>query len=568
MNSDTAQTPVLSIVKGTPLSDEIGDRPQTIPGYFREVTSRYADREALVMHMPDAVIRWSYNDLRRHAEAVARSLAASGVGRDSRVGILMTNRPEFLAAVFGVALAGGVAVPLSTFATAAELEYLLQASAVHTLLLEPEIAGRDFAKTLLKLEPEIADAEPGRLASGRFPFLRCLAGTGTVSTRGIEGWQDFLHRGADLPREILASRGAATSPADTAVLFFSSGSTGRPKGILHNQRAVVIQWYRWPRTMGFSGDLRVWTANGFFWSGQFAMAMGPALSTGGTLVLQSAFDADEALELIQKEQVNVPLAMPHQWGKIAAAPAYQEADLSSLTYLDLQFSGLKHPTLKSDYLTPQAFGCTETLTINTQIPVGDPRRNAENHGHGLPLPGNTLKIVDPMSGAILPRSQRGEIAIKGPTLMSRYLDKNPGECLDEEGFFHTGDGGYVDDTGWLFWEGRLNDIIKTGGANVSPVEIDELIQTFPGVKATQTVGVPHDTLGEMVVACVVPLEGATVEEKALQEFLREHLASYKVPRRVLILGDEDLSVIGSGAKIRTAEVREVAAKRLSGEKGH
>ena len=126
---------------------------------------------------------------------------------------------------------------------------------------------------------------------------------------------------------------------------------------------------------------------------------------------------------------------------------------------------------------------------------------------GEPLPGNTLKIVDPLTGAIVPRGERGEIAVKGPTLMLGYIGIPLDETLDEEGFFRTGDGGYIDERGRLFWEGRLNDIIKTGGANVSPVEVDGVLADHPGVKVSQTVGVPHETLGEMVVACVVPQRG-------------------------------------------------------------
>ncbi len=576
MAEQDSHGPAPSVVHGPPLAAEIGDRPQTIPGFLREVTARFASHEALVMHGAAGAVRWSYADLWDRSVAIARALAAGGTGRDSRVGILMSNRPEFLSSLFGVALAGGVAVPLSTFAAEAELEHLLRISAVHTLLFEPGVAKRDLAASLLALEPAIAESPAGGLVSRRFPHLQRLVAAvpgGSAGAGGIESLEDFLGRGDAVPEEIVAQRADQTAPADTAVLFFSSGSTGLPKGILHNQRAVAVQWWRWPRNLGLSGDLRVWTANGLFWSGNFSMAVGSALATGGSLVLQPTFDPAEALELIQRERVNAPFAMPHQWGRIAAEPGFSAADLSGLRFIDLPFAGLEHPTLETDYRTPHAFGCTETLTINTQVPVGTSDR-PRDEGNGLPLAGNSLKIVDPMTGAVLPRGEKGEIAVKGPTLMDRYLGRNREECFDDEGYFHTGDGGYVDATGWLFWEGRLTDIIKTGGANVSPVEVDEQIQTFPGVRATQTVGVPDDALGEMVVSCIVPHAGAEIVEQALQAFLKQRLASYKVPRRILILREDELPLIGSGTKIRTAEIRELAARRLgagerpAGEAGH
>ena len=161
-----------------------------------------------------------------------------------------------------------------------------------------------------------------------------------------------------------------------------------------------------------------------------------------------------------------------------------------------------------------------------------------------------------------PRGERGEIAVKGPTLMLGYVGIPIDETLDAEGFFHTGDGGYLDESGWLCWEGRLTDIIKTGGANVSPLEVDAVLNSYPGIKVARTVGVPHETLGEIVVACAVPHEGVSLDEAAIRSFLRERLASYKVPRRVLLFREEELSLTGS-AKVKSGALRDLAAARLS-----
>jgi fatty-acyl-CoA synthase len=174
-----------------------------------------------------------------------------------------------------------------------------------------------------------------------------------------------------------------------------------------------------------------------------------------------------------------------------------------------------------------------------------------------------LKVFDPLTGAVVPRGQRGEIAVKGPTLMLGYIGKSQEETFDEAGFFCTGDGGYVDDEGYLFWEGRLTDIIKTGGANVSPVEVDAALAALPGVKRAQTVGVPHDTLGEVVVACVVAHEGAELDEAGIRDQLKAQLASFKVPRAVLFFGEDELDVTGSG-KVKTGALRELASQRLGG----
>ena len=145
--------------------------------------------------------------------------------------------------------------------------------------------------------------------------------------------------------------------------------------------------------------------------------------------------------------------------------------------------------------------------------------------------------------------------------MSGYLGKAPEDCFDREGYFCTGDGGYVDAVGRLYWEGRLTEIIKTGGANVSPLEIDAVLANTPGVRRAQTVGVPHDTLGEMVVSCVVAQEGAALEEDGVRAYLKEQLASYKVPRKVLFLREEEFPVTANG-KVKSGELRQLAGLRL------
>ena len=161
----------------------------------------------------------------------------------------------------------------------------------------------------------------------------------------------------------------------------------------------------------------------------------------------------------------------------------------------------------------------------------------------------------------MPVGERGEICIKGPTLMQSYLGKTVEETFDDEGYFCTGDGGYVDAQGRLYWEGRLNDIIKTGGANVSPEEVDAAIASYPGVKRVQTVGVPHDTLSEMVVSCVVAIDGSALEEAAIIAHLKTTLASYKIPRRVLFFEESEFALTGN-EKIKGAEIRKLACKRL------
>ncbi|MBB5686760.1 class I adenylate-forming enzyme family protein [Sphingobium boeckii] len=556
-----------SIIAGRPLSEEEGLGALTLGGWLREVTDRFGPREALVLHEAGGVTRWSYDELWERANAVARSLIACGVGKGTRVGVLMTNRPEFLSAVFGTALAGGVATTLSTFSTPAELEHLLRSSGCSILLLERAVLKKNFAEMVTALEPAIADAAPGALASPKFPFLRRIAAVGGGSD-GIEDWETFLSHGDDTDQAIVDAAAASVSPADPGALFFSSGSTAKPKGILSAHRGVALQLWRWKRFYATGPDVRLLSANGFFWSGNFGMAIGGALSSGGSLILQATFNPAEALSLMETEKATMAVAWPHQWAQLEAASNWADVDLSPLKYVGTQTPLARHPTVHTDWQEPMAaYGNTETFTISAIFPSGTPE-DVIGGSHGTPQPGMVFKIVDALTGMVVPMGERGEITVKGPTLMLGYSGIPLDETLDGEGFFRTGDGGYVDVTAdgipRLFWEGRLNDIIKTGGANVSPIEIDTVLKSCPGVKVTQTVGVPHETLGELVVTCIVRHEGVTLDEEGVRGFAKEQLASYKVPRRVMFFTDDALELTGT-AKIKTADLKALVIKRLEAE---
>ncbi|GAB3115110.1 long-chain fatty acid--CoA ligase [Aestuariicella hydrocarbonica] len=571
----------LSLFHAMPLSEEEGIGALSIPGYLREVTQRYAASEAVVMHYgknssdgahTGDVLRWSYQDLWNESVRVAKALIANGVTKDTRVGILMTNRAEYLSAMFGAALAGGVSVVFSTFSTPDEMKHLLSVSDVSVLLFEDQVLKKDFAAMLTELEPAILSAKAGTMSSENFPFLKRLVYLDGVTKTGnaecdvfaieaIESWDSFLQTAELISTEVVEARAAKVHPSDAGALFFSSGTTSLPKGILHSQQAFTIQYWRWKRLWRLDQPARSWTGNGFFWSGPVSIIVGTALSTGGAIILQPLFDADEALALIEKEKVSLMNGRPHQWARMQASPRWAQADLSSLRQITKGELIMEHPTVTSTWEMPNAFGTTETMSILSSFVLGDPA-NEDPRNFGALLPGNIMKIVDPLIGNIVPMGERGEVCIKGPTLMKGYLGKSPEETFDEDGYYRTGDGGYIDENGHLFWEGRLNDIIKTGGANVSPEEVDTVIGNYPGVKRSQTVGVPHETLSEMVVACIVPVDGATLDEEEMIAFLKQKLASFKVPRKVLFFAEDEFSLTGN-EKVKASDIRQMATERLA-----
>jgi fatty-acyl-CoA synthase len=554
----------LSIARGPSLESEPGLGSTTLAGFLREVTTAHADREAITFRDGgDERVRLTYRDMWQQSMRFARALIACGVGKDTRVGVLATNRPEWVVAMFGVTLTGGTCVALSSFATVGELEQQLRLADVSLLFFERSVASHDFAADLLSLCPELRSSSVGELQSQRLPYLRrVIQIDGDPDVAGIASWSAFLELAARIPEQLVNAMAAEIAPADLAMVFFSSGTTGKPKGVMQTHRAAAIQCWRPARILGLQGDVRTWSANGLFWSGNFAMGMGATFAVGGSLVLQRYFVPGEALQLMSAEKVTYPMAWPHQWARLAADPLYLTVDLGTLRYVGEASPLRRHPTVRTDWNEPMsAYGNSETLTLSAAHPSGTAADIREGN-HGFPLPGNTMRIVDPLTGSLLPLGETGEIAVKGPTLMLGYLKMPPEVVFDEDGFFRTGDGGFIDESGRLHWHGRLNDIIKTGGANVSPLEIDAVLAEYPGVKVAKTVGVPHETLGEMVVACVVPHGDTVLQERDIRDFVARRLSSYKVPRRVLFLSESDLSFTGTN-KVKTDALRGLAVSMLA-----
>ncbi len=525
----------------------------TLGGFLAEVVRRHGYREAVAWRPTGsaATTRWTYEQLGREARRIGRALLAAEVGKGTRVGLLMGNRPEWVAAAYGVAMAGGVLVPVNTFYEPRELEHVLAHSDIAVLLLQEGLGRHAYLD-------EVRTMWSGQ-RSTRFPFLR------RVVCLGTDSWTDLLAAADTVPEEHLHACAARVSPFDDAIVIYTSGSTANPKGVLHGHRAPSLQSWRFVRHLRLGADERVWSPYPLFWSAGFSMVMGATLAAGGCLVLQERFEAGESLALLEAERITTPFAWPHQVADLEDHPDWGRRDLSALRHIE-SFTGWgRHPSVDvGDVWSPRAaYGLTETFTILSSLPADTPiETRAESQG--AVLPGMHVRIVDPRTGRPLGAGAEGGIAVKGTCLMKGYLKVAAEECFDLDGFFHTGDAGFVDEHGLLHWTGRTDDLIKTAGANVSPVEIETVLLEHPGLKAALAVAVPHPTLGEMVVLAAVAHDGVGVTEADVQDFLRGRIAAYKIPRRVLFFAEADLVQTGN-AKIKTAELRSLAVARLAVE---
>jgi acyl-CoA synthetase (AMP-forming)/AMP-acid ligase II len=552
----------MTTLQGPPLGEAAGIGALTMGGFLDEVGERFAGNEALVFDDPlrgGATVRWTYAGLRDEARRVGRALIAAGIGKGNRVGILMGSRPEAVASLFGAAMAGAVAVPLSTFSPKPELAFLFEHSDASILITQTALLGRRFADDALEL---CGDARP----SAPYPFLQRLVSVGDGVPAGVQPWDDFLASGDAVDEAILDARIAQTSPADHGLIIYSSGTTSQPKGVLHNHRSPTLQFWIQSGIFLRHERTRMWTALPMFWTAGLNTAMGATLAAGGCWVMQESFEPGEAIALMAREGVTEPYALPHQYAAREEHPDWATADLSSVTCAFGKSAFARHPKVQPDtgWNMPVGYGLSETCAFFVAHRA-DAGREAMKRSIGRLLPGNELRVVDPDTGRVLGPNEDGELLLRGPTLMEHYVKKTREESVDADGFFATGDVGFFDDDGEIHFTGRRTEMIKTGGANVSPAELEVALRACKPVKLARIIGVPDPRLDQLVVACIVLQDGVDATEDDIRSFLRERVAAYKVPKRVLFFADGEIPMTGSGTKVRDPELAALVEARLRQE---
>ena len=291
--------------------------------FLDDVVERHGDRCAIRFEGRDI----SSRELQIDARRLAKALAAAGVAKGMRVAVHMANRPEFAVASFAIAMLGAVLVPVNTFATPQEREYILRHSDSALLLFQHKLLKHDFLEELVELLPELDTAEQSPLYNSKTPQLRQVVALGLQQSRGrIQAWNTFLEKGTNFPDAVLDALIAEVHPADEGLIIYTSGTTSRPKGVLHMQRAAVIQSWRIADYQRLSGEDRVWTTYPFFWSAGICMALGATMAAGATLVLQETFEPGAALQCLVDEHVNATQCWPHQAKAMAEHPLYATLD--------------------------------------------------------------------------------------------------------------------------------------------------------------------------------------------------------------------------------------------------
>jgi fatty-acyl-CoA synthase len=504
---------------------------RTLGALLDEIAARQPDAEAVVF----GTQRLTYAALRARADAFAHALRAVGVAPGDRVAILLPNRPEWLVAAFAAAKAGAIVTALSTFSTPRELAWALEHSGATAIVMTAAFRGRDFLSALLGLCPELMACAPGRLASARLPQLQTVICLGP-RTPGVFALDDFAG-GSSTPGALPGAR-----PEDLCYLLYTSGSTATPKGVTLAHRGVIENGFNIGERQHLTANDRLWLAVPLFWSFGAANALPAIVTHGGCVVLQEAFEAGEALALIERERCTVYYGMANMARAMLEHPDRPRRSLVSMR------TGLTIGLPEDIAMTMEALGARELCNVygstetygNCAVTDAHDPLPLRLETQGLPLPGMEIRVVDPATREPLATGEVGELCVRGYVTPGYYRapDIDAG-VFDRDGFFMTGDLGMVGHDGRVRFRGRLKEMIKTGGVNVAPLEVEEVLLQHPAVKQAHVVGIPDRIKTELVAAAVEVHAGAAVDASTLVAFCRERLATYKVPARLILLESDD-----------------------------
>ena len=537
----------------------------TLGSLVDHAARRFGPREALYFQGK----RWTFSQLQEDVDRAARALIHAGVQPGEKVSLWVPNRPEWIHILFAVAKIGAVLVPINTRFRTADMEYVVRQSDSGTLVTVDRSGPVGYVDMVREVCPELEHGNPDDLSIETFPELKRVLVIGDRRHPGTHCWTDIIATAGTIPQSEVEGRHQGVDPDDTAIIMYTSGTTGFPKGVMHNHnllRNVTDEANR----MGMTPRdvilmyLPLFHAFGFY--------EGPLMSmlVGARTVLTTSFDPEESLKLIEQEKVTVLHGFDTHFDDLMSHPNCETTDRSSLR-TGILAAGMASSdqvarrAQKQLFRTVTGWGMTE-VGVAASMSFLDTSEDDRCLGSGYPLPGYEFKVVDPATGESLPFGTMGEMCVRSYMVMQGYYKKpeDTAKAVDPQGWLHSGDVGTIREDGYIRFIGRYKELLKVGGENVDPVEVEALLLGHPCVGKVQVVGVPDRRLSEVACACVVPKEGHEVTADELIDFCRGKLASFKLPRCVLFMDEYPMTPSGKVQKFKLRE-RALEALRLPPE---
>jgi fatty-acyl-CoA synthase len=530
----------------TPLLDE------TIGANFARTAAEHADHEALVE--AETGRRWTYAELDRDVDALARALLAAGIETGDRVGIWAPNCAEWTIAQYATAKLGIICVNVNPSYRTHEFSYAVEQSGMRLLIAAEAFKASDYRAMVEETRSQLPGLE-------RVVFL------------GDE-WDTFVAEGGAVEPERVAEVMATLHPDDAINIQYTSGTTGRPKGATLSHRNIVNNGYFTTETIRLTSDDRLCIPVPFYHCFGMVMANLGCTTHGATMVIPApGFDPATTLRVVEAERCTVLYGVPTMFIAMQNDPSFTSTDLShlrsgimagSICPVEVMKRCIEEMNMTGVSI---AYGMTETSPVSCQTLADDDldRRTATI---GRVHPHVEIKVVDPLTGDTVERGVPGEFCTRGYSVMKGYWPLGEGsgadataEAIDADGWMHTGDLAQMREDGYCNIVGRIKDMVIRGGENIYPREIEEFLYGHPDIADVQVVGVPDERYGEELCAWIVMKDGREpLDVEAVRAFCDGKLAHYKLPRHVLVVDEFPMTVTG---KVRKVQMREESTQRLA-----
>jgi fatty-acyl-CoA synthase len=532
---------------------------RTIGSLVDERSSQDGAREALLFEAR----RFTFAELARNVDAVARGLLALGIKPADKVSLWMLNRPEWICAALAVIRIGAVLVPINTRLRTEDAAYVLAQSESTALIIAARSGPIDYLGMVCELLPSLG-CSGDCLQEPRLPQLRHVIVLGGDPVSGTCPWSVLLNAGVSVSDQVLRKRVDAVDPDQTAFIIYTSGTTGFPKGVMHCHnivRNVVDRANRMAITPADTILMYLPLYHLFGFSEGLLMSM----ATGARQLLTQAFDADECLRLLEEERATIVDGFDTHFKDLLDAHRRRPRDTSSIR-TGILAAGMLSSTpiaqearrLFGNFLS--GYGMSE-IGVGASLSALDSSEEQCIEASGYPAPGYEIKIIDPETGHEQPIGVAGEIVVRGYMVMQGYYRKpeETAKAINADRWMHSGDMGLIRSDGHLRFMGRYKDMLKIGGENVDPLEVEAYLLGHPAIEAAAVVGLPDARLSEVAVAFVRTVVGRHITTTEVAEHCRGRIASYKIPRHVLIV--DEFPMTGSG-KVQKVKLREEARRRL------
>ncbi len=516
---------------------------QTLGALPALASERWGARDALIY----GTQRWTFAAFAREVDRIAKGLIAIGVQPEDKLGLWLTNRPEWVFLMFAVAKVGATLVPLNTRYRTSDVGYTIRQSDMSTLITLDRSGPVDYLSMLCEAVPELEAAaahnEIATLSCRDFPELKrvvLLRDGSTQRAAGALTWQLLLELGSRVSDAALEARSIAVDPEALLVIGYTSGTTGDPKGAMHSHAAIrnVVDC---SNRLGVTFEDVILNYLPMFHLYAYSSCAMMSILTGAKQVLMETFDASLCVELIEREGCTLLHGFDTHFRDIMDAQHKLKRDLSSLRLATFPAGSdasrpIAERTQRELCPSVSGYGMTEVWTFSA---LSFPSSSAEQRiaASGFPSVGYEFKIIDPDTGQALPAGCPGEILMRGYMITRGYYKKPEAtaQALDAEGWFHSGDTGLLRADGHLQFIGRYKDMLKVGGENVSPAEVEGFLLAHPAVAQIAVVGAPDARLSEIAVAFVVAAEAHAPSAQELIEHCKGKIASFKIPKHVFFV---------------------------------